>query len=294
MSTDFFYREVRPCSALARYVDCYRIMRLRRLSEPAITSRVLPTGATDVFFSLRDPVGPPVLPAGSIGSTGSTVFQSYVGGPMDQAFVTKLGGLIDVVGVRFKPGGATPFLREPLHRLVGLHIDLEAIVGSDAAEVVADLGATANDTECISFLERRLVRCLERREHRVDPLPDPDVALAVDLVAQAGGNLSIRSLEEATGSSGRRLQRKFGEHVGLTPKGYARVVRLRRAVALLDRRPEANLLELVHNGGFYDQAHLIREFKDGVGPTPGAYARARQSRAQSRNDGFIQFNAPEY
>ena len=260
------------------YVDLYRVLKTGEQDLSISPALVLPTGSTDVFFNFGELADPP----GASSDTSLTP-HSYVAGPIRRAFNAKLARNMDLVGVRFKPGASALFLHTAVDELVASEVDVHAVLGSEGIEVESCLSDPGTGQR-LAHLERFLVRRLERSNG-----PDADVVRAVSLIERSRGHLTMRSLREELGIRERRLQRKFKDHVGLTPKGYTRIVRLRRLVTLLDRRPEADFLELVHGEGFYDQAHLIREFKAGTGLTPGAYARSRHG----QDDGFLQFNTPD-
>jgi len=66
--------------------------------------------------------------------------------------------------------------------------------------------------------------------------------------------------------------------VGLSPKAHGRIARVRHAMALLGPGARAGFADVVEACGFYDQAHLIREFRALVGTTPGAFLRERVRR----------------
>jgi AraC-like DNA-binding protein len=106
--------------------------------------------------------------------------------------------------------------------------------------------------------------------------PDPRLLLAHRMIHQRGGDLSMGSLLEATGWSRRRLATEFRRHVGLTPKALARLVRFRRAESMLRASRHRSLASVALTCGYYDQAHLNREFRELAGCPPTAYlARLR-------------------
>ncbi|MFC9252370.1 helix-turn-helix domain-containing protein [Amycolatopsis thailandensis] len=69
----------------------------------------------------------------------------------------------------------------------------------------------------------------------------------------------------AAGLSERQLRRRFLVAVGLSPKAYARVVRLHRAMALARASSAPDWAEIAVRSGFYDQPHMIAEFRRAVG-----------------------------
>lgn len=86
----------------------------------------------------------------------------------------------------------------------------------------------------------------------------------------------VRDLCARLGVSRQALARAFHEHVGVSPKTLGRVLRLQRAVRLLARgaaggRARARLADLALDAGYYDQSHLVAEFKELAGLTPSAY-----------------------
>jgi transcriptional regulator GlxA family with amidase domain len=91
---------------------------------------------------------------------------------------------------------------------------------------------------------------------------------------RAGGELPVGAVASRVGLSERQLERLFDERVGIGPKMFARVVRLERALAMIDRR-EGSWAQIAVQCGYSDQAHLTREFRALTGLTPAALARAR-------------------
>lgn len=91
---------------------------------------------------------------------------------------------------------------------------------------------------------------------------------------------SIAAAVRDSGLSHRRFGELFHRHVGLTPKGYARVLRLQRTLAALQRVPTADrgegkpgdgLADIAAWAGYSDQSHLQRDFVECTGLTPRQY-----------------------
>ena len=81
------------------------------------------------------------------------------------------------------------------------------------------------------------------------------------------------TLAERAGRSRRHLTARFREHVGLAPKTVARIIRFDRAVGLLQKGSGLSFVELAQECGYFDQAHLIRDFHEFAGTTPREFAR---------------------
>lgn len=86
-----------------------------------------------------------------------------------------------------------------------------------------------------------------------------------------GGRVDIDRLTDTTCLSYKQFKRVFSEYVGINPKEFLRIVRFQRALFTMQTQPQTSFTELAYACGFYDQSHLIREFKSFSGLTPGEY-----------------------
>ena len=82
---------------------------------------------------------------------------------------------------------------------------------------------------------------------------------------------TIHNLAQTACLSDKQFNRVFHEYVGTTPKEFIRIVRLQRALYTLQTQPDINFAQLAYECGYYDQSHLIKEFKAFSGYTPGEY-----------------------
>jgi AraC-like DNA-binding protein len=87
----------------------------------------------------------------------------------------------------------------------------------------------------------------------------------------ANGLLEIEQLANNTGLSLRQLERRFKQMTGVNPKWLARLIRFESVRNRLFRNPSAPILDLVHEFGYTDQAHLTHEFKTFTQMTPGRF-----------------------
>lgn len=92
---------------------------------------------------------------------------------------------------------------------------------------------------------------------------------------QTSGRLGVGQLVDEVGCSHRHLVARFREQVGLAPKAVARVLRFQASLRLLERGGRS-LADVAASAGYYDQAHLHREFRDFAGCTPSALLAARR------------------
>ena len=102
--------------------------------------------------------------------------------------------------------------------------------------------------------------------------PAPGVAWAWRRLVETGGRVAIGDLGGELGWSRKRIVARFREEIGLSPKAAARVLRFERA--RLERRALAGSptgRRLRFDCGYYDQSHLIHEFRSVTDRTPETF-----------------------
>ncbi|MCF2533346.1 helix-turn-helix domain-containing protein [Yinghuangia soli] len=173
-----------------------------------------------------------------------------------------------IVWVAFRTAGAHPFLGDPLaavrDRLVGLD-DLWGRSGATLRERLLHAMEDGGPAACLAALEAALLDAAEP-----DRLPDPAVLACA---ARLDAGATVAEAADSVGWTTRRLSERFGAHVGLAPKQYARVRRFQRLLAQVNAGPQSpDWALLAADCGYHDQAHLIHEFRALAGMTPTAYA----------------------
>jgi transcriptional regulator GlxA family with amidase domain len=106
-----------------------------------------------------------------------------------------------------------------------------------------------------------------------EPAP-PAIEWSWARLRRSHGRASITGLAEELGWTHRRLIARFREQIGLPPKALARVIRFTRAVELLGG-PRAGLAAVAYDCGYFDQAHMNRDFRELAGTTPATLVARR-------------------
>lgn len=226
------------------------------------TERVVPTGTVELMVSLVDAE---LCVYDADGRVQRSSSGAAVAGAYRRPFMFDTHAEASVVGVHFKPGRAGVVLGVPPGELVDRHVDLEALWGRRARELRERLCAAPTTEQRFAILEAELVARLgARREH-------PAVAYALDGLARPDAR--VADIADGASLSQRRLIELFTAAVGLTPKRFGRIARFHRATALA-RRPAVDWTRVAHACGYYDQAHLIRDFRELADVTPTELRRA--------------------
>src|SRR6185436_1635874 len=174
-----------------------------------------------------------------------------------------------VLGIRLRPAGAYALLAAPLRVVTGLVVELEDVVSSAARELVE----RCRDAASVAARFELAAGWLAARFASARTV-DPAIAwVAAEIEAHEGG-IAIADLREETGLSKTRLATAFRDQIGVTPKVYARLVRFRRALAMVESGA-TSLADVACATGYYDQPHFNAEFRELTGLTPRELLMAR-------------------
>jgi AraC-like DNA-binding protein len=170
------------------------------------------------------------------------------------------------------PLGARALLGLPAAELAGIDVEAADVLGRLAGEVRERVLAAPDWAGRFAVLEEFLAGRVRAAQAPGRPVPRPEVSYAWDRLRQSQGTVTIADLATETGWSARHLGEQFRAETGLSPKAAARVVRFDRARWRMMRRESAGggvvLAELAAECGYYDQAHLARDFRDLAGCPP--------------------------
>jgi transcriptional regulator GlxA family with amidase domain len=178
---------------------------------------------------------------------------------MTSALVLRTNASPELIGVRFRPGRAAAFFGMPLAEVTDQRVDLSRLWGRDADGIAERVAAQCSVEARIAVIESELLRRLGHHDPRVDA--------AVAWITRSGGRVPIERIANEIGISRQHLSRRFLQHVGVSPKTFARVVRF-ESVVRAARNGVRDWGGLAADCGYFDQAHLIADFRELAGATP--------------------------
>lgn len=227
--------------------------------------RILPSGQSQLLINLgptqyRIEPGPPErrIPFRDIWYSG--LHQ----GPID----TEVPHGSALLGVAFDAHGAYPWLGEQLSGLADRIIALADALGDGVLALRERLLDCRDVASRFEQVEHWLLARLRR-----DAMVHPAVRWAVERIAASSGQIGIDQLACQTGYTRKHLNTLFQRQIGFGPKTLARVHRFKSALTLLGTRFEVPWAELALHCGYYDQSHLVHDFKRFSGYAPGEFLR---------------------
>ncbi|MCT1901108.1 helix-turn-helix domain-containing protein [Oceanobacillus sojae] len=187
-------------------------------------------------------------------------------------FVRKLQGAGRVLGVKFKAGGFYPFWQQDVSLLTGATIPASKLFGQDV-DAYADTVLDAEDDA--SMAKQAEIFLLERL-----PEYNEQAELAGAIVMEIINDrniIKVEQISEQNNLSIRQLQRLFRKYIGVSPKWVIKRFRLQEVAEKLEQDDTPQWAELAVQLGYFDQAHLIKDFKSVIGQSPGAYKQSESS-----------------
>jgi AraC-like DNA-binding protein len=240
---DSTYREIVPAKRLAPFIECYWTGEV----EGDQSARILPDGCADFIFFTRK----------------HELIDARIVGVMTRTHTVQLEAGTRLLGIRFQPGMAGVLLQGQMRALNDQFEPLKAENGFGADGLLRAVAGRKSVEDQVAAMEKQLSDL---------PKVDRFQQAILELIARKG-RMPIREFAAVAKVGPRQLRRTCLMHSGLTPKHLARILRFRGAVAALRRGKTATGVAL--ECGYYDQAHMIRDFRELAGTSPGRFGRMR-------------------
>ncbi|HAA11742.1 MAG TPA: AraC family transcriptional regulator [Cytophagales bacterium] len=252
------YQTYAPHQDLASLVSCYWTLEVPA-SPDTQKQRIIPDGTIEMAFILGDDIK-------RYTSEDTYILQprSMVLGQTIAPFYIEPTGHVNTFAIRFYPYGFANFVSVPIRSLANTETPLESLFDKTEAENLAREIVKAEETQQrIQIIETFLLDKLNN-----PATVDHIVSTTIDALLATKGTASIRDILKDDSSKRRQLERKFVNHIGLSPKQLGKVIRLQSALKMLLNEEGENLTHIAYESEYYDQAHFIKDFKEFTGISP--------------------------
>jgi AraC-like DNA-binding protein len=261
------YHEFKPNPNLAPFVECFWTLDSDTSVDQVQTNpaevvqpeRILPDGCVELILNF----GAQFREQKDDGQQEPQPMRFLVG-QMTQPMLISPNGRVELVGIRFHPGGTLPFFRVDMQELTNRVVELGALSRDLEHRFVSRMDEARSLPSMslkIVMLEELLTKmlCDSKHDSRL-------IGLAAKIVAR-GGQMTVSELADDAGVSSRQLERRFLSEVGIGPKLLCRILRFQQVFRAVERN-DSGWAAVATDCGYYDQAHLIRDFQQFARQTP--------------------------
>lgn len=236
-----------PSRPLDRFVDRYWHATWDLTGQEPYTQRVFSHPTVNIVFT----------PDGAA-----------VHGVATQVTSRRLSGAGWALGVMFRPAGFRPLLDRPMTTVRDRVLGMTELFGRAGEELATAVAAAPTTDAALAVIERFLDARLPASHQ-----PSEDTSALVERIAAEPAVARVETLSTWEGIGARQLQRRFADHVGLSPKAVIRRYRFYEAAERVRRGAHVDWAALATELGYSDQPHLTRDFTTVIGAPPERYAR---------------------
>ena len=241
------YQTMAAPPPLDQLVHCFWFLRGR---ASAALQPVVPDGRAEIILHL----GEPFTQVDSNGARRQD--DALVSGQLTRPLFLAPSSEVDVVGIRLRTAAARAVLGVALHELTDSVAALHDVAPRLARAL---LNAGSNPSALAAVLAASS-----------KPAASP-VATAAAFALEAPEAPDLTRLARSLGVTTRTLERRCQTDIGVAPGTLRRLARFRRAFQRLERTPPGRWARVAVASGYYDQAHMNRDFREFAGTSPGAF-----------------------
>ena len=259
------YTELPPHPALVGVIRCIWAFEATPADGAAEIQRIVPDGYPELVLQYGDA-------AHELTDDGAPIRQQrfIFAGQISRPLLLQPGANAGMIGIRLQPAGARLLLGLPMHELTDVRIDLAQIWTHESGQLIEAVACEDDIAGRLHVVEQFLLRKIVGVHNKSDAA----IMHGVGMLQATGGHLSVDALAVGCGLSARQLERRFLNEVGISPRLLASIFRFRRVFDLLEQEPSGRWVSAAIGAGYFDQAHMIRDFKRFAGQQPQAFYRS--------------------
>ena len=258
------YNISKPSAFLTQYVKQYWSLQNCIPHGAEHIQRIVPSGLFELIFYLED--------------KPKTTYQQktisdniIITGQLKSYQELKITGKLSLFAIYFLPHGLSMFLDISMKELFNQSIPLKLIIKDTINKLEDELSTAKTFREKIVIAERFLISQIQKNEKKYKY---DRIQRAVNLINLAKGDLKIEDLASESFLSRKQFERTFSDFVGTSPKQFLKIVRFQNAIFEKSQHAELNITEIAYKCGYFDQAHMIKDFISLSGMTPKNYFKS--------------------
>ncbi len=255
------YNIAKPSVFLSQYVKQYWSLENCIPTGKEHIQRIIPNGLFELIIYLDNKPKSTDLK--------KTISENIIiTGQLKSYHELKVTAKLSLFAIYFLPHGLSMFLDLPMKEFFNQSVPLRFIIKDTVNKLEDELLSAKTFEKKIEVAERFLISQIQKNEKKYKY---DKIRRVVNLINQAKGNLKIEELASESFLSRKQFERTFSDFIGTSPKQFLKIVRFQNALYEKSKNSELNITEIAHKCGYFDQAHMINDFKTLSGITPKNY-----------------------
>lgn len=254
--TDAMITKILPHPCLALTVEYYWVEKTGKSRV-----KILPDGTTSIIFNVGSPIR-----ISDINGNSAKLSDNLLIGTHKSYYVLEENEGTHMIGIKFKQGGAYNFFKLPMMQFSNKIVNLTDVLNGETEKLRTKLVVTENIEDVKKVLDYYFFLKVDRL-NRASGIVD----FAINKVKVNETTTSIKDLCKAANVSNKHLISLFKQKVGVSPKVLHRINKFIKVIDLLQKRSLVNWPQVAYECQYYDQAHLINDFKSFSGISPKKY-----------------------
>ncbi len=251
-----------PSYPLNQFVESF--IYYRDYNPVHSVDRFLPDGNVNIVFDLTD--YPKYIYDNETLKEIQTCRNVWFSGMRNKYITIPSGKDSEMFIINFHKGRSYPFVQMPLYELTDSVVDAELVLTNEIMDMREMILSSSLIAQKFYVAEDYLTK-----KFRDKLIVNPFIEFAVNKIIGSPNQMSIEDISNKVGYSQKHLIKLFKDNVGLTPKGFLKIIRFQKAIEEIAAAKEINWAGIAYESGYYDQAHFINDFKVFSGFTPQEY-----------------------
>ena len=250
-----------PSAILSPYIKQYWGIEDCQKPGDENIQRIIPNGMMSMTFYLSDCPQP-------LNHHQSAIENATISGHCKGFYDLKITGNLKLFSVSFKPLGAWMFFDLPMNELFDCIIPVRYLLKENIDNLENELFEAVEFQDKVRLVEAFLIALLKKKTNHYE---EKRMIESIGLINQKRGIVGVDTLASCACLSRKQFERTFQECIGTTPKQFMRVVRFQNTLHFRSKNSLLRLTDMAYECGFFDQSHMINEFRNLSGLTPTQY-----------------------
>ncbi len=256
-----YYNIARPSFPLSLFVKNYWAIDDCMPNGKTHIQRIVPNCLMDLIFYFGNrPI--------TLDKNKNLNENSILNGQQNGYYDIVVSDTLSMFSISFLPYGAKMFFDIPTSEFFNQNIPLKYLVKDKTTELESNLFEAKSFESKIFVIEKFLLAQLKKnfKNYEINRITE-----IISLINSSKGLITIDFLSSVSCLSRKQFERTFLTYIGTSPKQFLKTVRFQNTLYEKQKNNKISLTELAYSCGYFDQSHMINDYKILSGNTPTQY-----------------------